>query len=78
MKNKDKSRRRFFGLAAGAGLLAAFGLTKAVAAKQTTHFIGPDGKLYEVDKSKAKKVGMCAPDSKKSLKNWLDRHLKNG
>ncbi len=78
MENKDKTRRRFFGLAVGAGIIAAFGLSKATAKKQTTHFIGPDGKLYEVDRSKVKKVAMCEPGSKKSLKNWIERHLKKG
>jgi|GEM_PF-3777897 len=78
MENKNKSRRRFFGLAVGAGLVTALGLTKATAEKQTSHFIGPDGKLYEVDQSKVKKVAMCAPGSKKSLKNWIERHLKKG
>jgi hypothetical protein len=78
MKNQEKSRRRFFGLAVGAGVVAAFGLTRAVQKSQTSHFIGPDGKLYEIDQSKAKKVGMCAPDSKRSLKNWITRHSKKG
>ncbi|RLD17550.1 MAG: hypothetical protein DRI69_12075, partial [Bacteroidetes bacterium] len=70
MEKKDNTRRRFFGLAVGAGLMTAFGLSKVTAKNRTTHFIGPDGKLYEVDQSKVKKVGMCTPGSKKSLKNW--------
>lgn len=78
MKTKENTRRRFFGLAIGAGLIAALGLGKSTADKPTTHFIGPDGKLYEVDQSKVKKVAMCAPGSKKSLKNWIERHLKKG
>jgi len=78
MEKKDKTRRKFFGLAVGAGLVAALGLTKATTEKRTAHYIGPDGKLYEVDQSKVKKVAMCAPESKKSLKNWIERHLKKG
>ncbi len=78
MKNQEKSRRRFFGLAVGVGVMATLGLTRAVQKKQTSHFIGPDGKLYEIDQSKVKKVGMCAPESKRSLKSWLEKHLKKG
>jgi hypothetical protein len=78
MKNPDRSRRRFFGLALGAGLMAAFGLSQISQSKQATHYIGPDGKLYEVHQSKVKKVVMCTPGSKRSLKNWIERQLKKG
>ena len=78
MKGKEQSRRRFFGLALGAGLMAALGLSRSKKKRNITHYIGPDGKLYEVDQSKVNKVAMCAPGSKRSLKNWIERNLQKG